>query len=133
MQVNGKTSTLTTQGFSLLEVLVSITILSVIGLSLVRSTITSMTLREKIIRDNTALELALDTLENYASVNPSTLDDSADSTTSYTVGPATYSVTIDVSVNSDSSRTVDVSVSCPQVALGGNAYVSGTFTPWGEV
>ena len=123
----------------LVEVLVSLFFLSVVSMGMYRSTLTSIFSREHSVRNSVAMQIATDSLEALAAVNPGTLSDDNDVTeesqdaekyvTRYNVQ---YQRLIDVSVNSnDDSRTLKVTVRCLNEHFGGKAEVSLTLIPWG--
>ena len=67
-------------GVSLIEVLVALVIFSIMGLSVAYSTMAKMNAQARNVRNNLALQIAMDSLEQYAAIDPDTLDDTDDST-----------------------------------------------------
>lgn len=122
----------TERGFSIVEVLVSISILAVVGLSIASSTINSYVFLKRSFRSSLASQLALDKLELLATVNPDTLTTANNSTeTNLKRDSVTFTRTTTITVNADNSRTVSVSVSSTS-GSGGKASFTTTLPQWGN-
>jgi len=121
------------QGFSLIEVLVAMVILSVVGLAVANNTIKSYSFMKRSIRNSLATQLALDKLEMVSAVNPTTLD-SSDNTveTSVISKNISFTRTTTITVNSDNSRTVTVEVNGNTESLGGRAIYTNRLSLWGN-
>lgn len=122
----------TEAGFSLLEILVTTALLSIVGLGLALSTVTSFNTFNRSVRHALATDLVLDKLEQFAATNPSTLSAANDETnTAVTERGISFNRTTTVTVNVDGSRTAAVSVSCTNTFLQCSASFTNTFVPWG--
>ena len=118
-------------GFSLIEVLVSISILAVVGLAVATSTIRSYVFLKQSTRSSLASQLALDKIEMLATVDPTTLTAANNSTEpSVNRNGVTFSRSTVITVNSDGSRTATVTV-LPLSGTGGRATFTTTFAQWG--
>jgi type II secretory pathway pseudopilin PulG len=117
-------------GSIILEVLVAIVILSIMGLALVQSILMSLRTREHAVRTSLAMQVASDSLEEVSATNPSMLSDANDRNDQVTRAGVSFTRLIDVTVNADGSRTIDVSVVGTTTKLGGKANLSVTVIPW---
>ena len=120
----------TQKGSIILEVLVGVILLAIMGLGLTRSMLMSLKTREHSVRSSFAMQIAADTLEEYSAINPSSLDDTNDLTDVVTRLGVNFNRVVDVTVNSDSSRTIDVTVTAVTTKLGGKADLSVIVIPW---
>lgn len=119
------------EGFSLLEILFGILLVSVMAMGIVKSTTLAMQTREKTIRDSGAMKLALISLEQYSSSDPADLSDANDLTETVNLYGVQFTRTIDITENTDGSKTVDVSVVNSKGYLG-SANLSVTLIDWGS-
>ena len=117
-------------GFSIMEVLVGLLLLSMMGLGLTMSTTMATRTRGVTVRDSAAMQIAMEALENLSSSDPTGLDNNDDSTTSIERAGNVYSRQIDVTVNADHTRTVAITVTGAQASLGGSVSLSETLIPW---
>ena len=116
----------TQQGNSIVEVLVTISLLAISGLAVAQSTIRAFSSLNRSYRTSLAGQVALDRMEILAERDPSTLENSLDETNEAVVmSGATFYRSTSIVVNSDGSRTVTVSVRSPQ-NLSGKATLSTT-------
>ena len=120
----------TQRGSIILEVLVGVILLAIMGLGLTRSMLMSLKTREHSVRSSFAMQIAADTLEEYSAINPSSLDDTNDLTDVVTRLGVNFNRVVDVTVNSDNSRTIDVTVEAVTTKLGGKADLSVIVIPW---
>lgn len=120
-------------GFSLVEVMVAILILSVISLGSAYCTIMSLKVEKRNVRNAVAQELAVQKMEELAAMNPSSLS-SANSVTesNVTYKNISYTRTTSISVNADNSRSITVTVNGNNSSLGGSASISTTYALWGR-
>ncbi len=117
--------------FSMVETLVSIVLLGIMALGVANSSIFSMKMAKRGERSSIAAQLALARLEEFASIDPSTLDDDFDeNTTGIEVENISFTRNVDVTENADGSRTVTVTVFNEEESLGGRAIYSSTFFLW---
>ena len=120
------------KGFFLMEVLVVICLFAILGLSIAQSNQTAVRMRGMAVHDSVAMQLAMESLENYASLDPATLNADDNYSDQVTRSGIKFQRTLTVNVNSDTSRTISVAVTGLNSALGGSANVSGTFALWGS-
>lgn len=120
----------TEQGSIIIEVLVGIIILSIMALGLMRSTLMSLRIREHSVRSSYAMQIAADTIETYSAINPSSLTDSNDLTDVVTRIGVSFNRVVNVTVNADDSRTIDVAITPVTIKLGGQADLSVVVIPW---
>lgn len=122
---------LSNHGFGLLEILVSIVIMGLISLGLAYSMATSFKVSNRTVHHAVAAQLAQETMEDYFSIDPQSLDDTDDFTDTVTYDGDSYTRTVDITVNTDRSRTVEISIIGVNSLLGGSATVSNSFALWG--
>ncbi|NMC64511.1 MAG: prepilin-type N-terminal cleavage/methylation domain-containing protein [SAR324 cluster bacterium] len=122
------------QGFSLIEVMATILILAVTGLAIARSTIVSYRIMHRNERNAIALQLALQAMEEYATLSPVTLSASNDRSEPLVIyNNMKFARTSTVTVNGDNSRTVSIVVTPVDSELGGAATLTNTFPLWGTM
>lgn len=120
-------------GFSIMEVMVAVVILALVGLASAKNSIMSMSTFKRSMRNSIAMQLAVEKLEELGSVNPTTLDNSDDSTEANVVEDnITFTRVTQVTQNADESRTVTVTVNANDADLGGTYEVTNTFPLWGN-
>ena len=117
-------------GFSLIEVLVAMALLSVVMLSLSYNVIVSYRLMKRNERNSIAQQLAFEKMEQLAAVRPLSLSSANDLTETKVRSNISFTRTTTVLVNTDTSRTVTVSVNNNVHSLGGSASVTNTFVSW---
>ena len=121
------------QGFSLLDVLTSTTISSVVAMGLTQSAMLSFHYNHKSVVDSVATQLALETLEDYALIDPEPLDNDSDVTElSIQRAGITFQRQIDVTINPDRSRQVDVTVTATATKVPSEVQLGKAFALWGE-
>jgi Tfp pilus assembly protein PilV len=120
-------------GLSVVEVLVAIALLAISGLAVAQSTIRSFSYLNQSYRTSLASQIALERLELLAQRDPSTLVESESESATQVVhsGLTFYRSTL-ISINTDGSRTVSVTVNSPS-GTQGKAALSTTFALWGDV
>lgn len=121
-------------GFSLIEVLVSISILSIVALGIGAGMIVGLKTYKK-AQVNAALRtLAKEQLETMAGINPQEIDDTYDDNetglTVSSISNMTFSRETDVTVNADNSRTVVVTVASEHSGFTKQLLMQSTFTRW---
>jgi len=97
-------------GFSMIEALVSLAIFLLFFLGLATYMQLAIWSRGKIKREITAQALVLDKIEEFSMINPLQLTDNNDLTEEIKEDNHSYTRIIDITVNADKSRSVDVSV-----------------------
>lgn len=115
------------KGSSLISILMSIAIVAIMGISVSQSSAMAIRMRHKALNDSLALQLAQETIEDFATVDMSTLNDGQVINNSTSKGERTFNIQSTVSVNADNTRTITVSVSLETPTLGGNASLQNTF------
>lgn len=114
-----------------MEVLVSLVLLSLVAFNLAYSSVFSMKTFKRTLRHTLAAELAMEKMEELSATNPSSLDNNDDlQEPNVEAEGIRFSRATDITVNSDGSRTVTVTVTGDEQSLGGNATFSTTFALW---
>ena len=121
------------KGFSVIEVLVALVILSIVGLAAARNSIMSMVVLKRSIRTSVATQLAIEKLEELGSIDPVSLDSTDNSNeTNLLVDKMQFTRTATITVNADGSRSVSVVVTISDAQLGGTHTASSRFPLWGN-
>jgi Tfp pilus assembly protein PilX len=118
------------KGSFLMEMLVVIFLLGFLGYGLMKSHHAMLQARARNIYHTLSFELAQNSLEELATVDPSTLSSASNSTENIVRANYNFVRTVEVNVNSDSSRTVDVTVTPVNAKLGSELMLSAIFAPW---
>ena len=103
--------TLNEKGISLIEILFGLLLVSVVAMGIVQSSTIALKSRTKSIKDTAAMQLALQSLENFSAIDPENLSDSDDLTEVLESRGIEYTRVVDITENDDKSKTVFVSVS----------------------
>lgn len=123
-------------GISILEVIIGMFLLAVISLSLARSIATAFQNYKNTQITAAMRNFAHNRLELYAAINPQSMDDSSHDDTennltiSYISSNVTFNRITDVIVNSDDSRTIEVSVTCNHPKFNKTITEQTTFSRW---
>lgn len=117
-------------GVSLIELMVTVLLLTVIGAAATASTITYLHARKRAMNDSLALQLAQERIEEFAAVDPVRFSDGDSWTEIETRLGLAFTRVSTISLNADNSRTVVVQVSPNQETDGGSATISASFVPW---
>jgi len=118
------------KGFTSIELLVAISILSIVALAVSINTVKSFVFLKRGIRTSYATELAQDKIEYFAAMDPTNLSSANNQTeTNLVFNKVTFTRTSTVTSNSDGSRTVSVTVSGSH-GLGGRATMATTLPLW---
>lgn len=120
------------KGFTLIETLVAVALIAITMLALGQSVATADRSMKRGYRNSTALELAVQKLEQLGAVDPSTLSAASGGTETLTSNGISFTRVTTVTVNADNSRSVTVQVT-GTLGKGGNATLSNTFSEWGNV
>lgn len=119
-------------GFTLIESLAAVTIMSFIGLAVLQSSLVGIRTNNKNMLSALATELAQDTLENYSCSDPESFSDGTSTTDEVSFHGKRFTRTVSISINSDRSREVDVKIE----SLGGLINVvfeaSNSYPLWGQ-
>jgi Tfp pilus assembly protein PilV len=114
------------------EALVAMLLLSILGLGMAKSMILAIHTIRRSDRNAVALQLAQRKMEEFAMVNPSSLTNANDQTESnLQVRNMAFTRSSDVTVNSDASVTVLVTVSPSVAGRGKTVALTSTFPVWG--
>ena len=120
-------------GSSLMEILVALAFIAVVTLAFASSSKTSYKSFQHSSYNRSASRLASQTMEDLTSQSPGTLSDLDDLTENSVVdGTKTFSRTVDVTVNSDSTRTLSVTVTSNHSLYPVSVSLQSTVAPWGE-
>lgn len=120
-------------GFGLFEILVSIFLIMVVSMGIASNTIGALHIAKKTEINFLASNLALSKIEDLAAYDVAELDSSFNAVESEvtTEGTAlTFTRTTVVSINADSSRTIDVTVSSNSTVIPTAVDFSTTFSLW---
>lgn len=121
------------QGFSLLEVMVSIGLFAVMASAISGSLTTAMRVAKLTEIHFVASSLAAGKIEELSSVDPLDLDSSDNQTESAVVVDGynmSFTRTTAITINADNSRTITVNVSSNNPGLPNNVNFSTTFALW---
>lgn len=121
------------KGFMLIELLVIVALLAIFALTMLQANMTSMRSRGKAQLYSYASQIAAESLEEYAAIDPINLDNTDDYADTVERLGHQFSRTVDVTVNSDSSRTVVVTVSSSNPLYPTSVSVQGVFAMWGSL
>lgn len=116
----------------LIEILVVITLFAVFGLAVAKSHIVSSKTALRALHNSMAMQLAIDELESYASVDPTTISASDSYADTLARDDVTFSRTVTFTVNSDGSRTIRVRIDGGTSDTDGHALVSTKYSMWGS-
>lgn len=119
------------KGFFLIEVLVIILLFSIVGYSFLSSGTYMSKNLELNIHNGVATQIALDELEKFSRVDPSTLTE-ANSYSDIAVRDAmSFNRGVNIAVNLDGSRTVTVQLQGVSPKELGSASISNNYALWG--
>ena len=120
-------------GFSMMEVLAAMTLLSIVGLAISNSMIVAIRFQKIAEVGNMAKNLAVSKAEELSGVQLTALSDTYDATENNLVvgsGKIKFTRVTNITVNSDGSRTVDVTVSSTSKYLPKAVKYTTRFAPW---
>lgn len=119
-------------GFSVLEVLLAIGFLAIVATGVAANTVLSYQLTKRAIRAEIASELARSRFEELVATDPATLNEGNNQNESGIVaGGVSFSRQTIVTVNSDGSRRLQVSVSPTDGSRGRSVQYEETVSLWG--
>jgi prepilin-type N-terminal cleavage/methylation domain-containing protein len=121
------------EGFALVEVLVSITILAIISLGVTKNLVAALRTAKFTELNHAASSLAISKVEELAAVDVNSLDSSysgTESAVSWTGLNISFTRQTTVTVNADESRTVAVVVSSNNPRMTTSVDFSTTFANW---
>jgi Tfp pilus assembly protein PilV len=120
-------------GSSLLEVLVSISLLAISGLAISMNSIMALKTLKFVELNHIASTLAISKLEEFASIDAADISPAMNETEPAVVWPdslITFHRTSTVVVNADQSRTVTVAVSNNETPMNTSVELENTFAVW---
>uniref|UniRef100_A0A0A8KXI2 Putative metalloprotease n=1 Tax=wastewater metagenome TaxID=527639 RepID=A0A0A8KXI2_9ZZZZ len=121
------------KGISLLEVIIGILFTAIVAMGITKSTIGAEKIAGKTTHNSEAMQIGLEILEQYASIDPQTLDDADDlPETEVTRNNRRYKRAINITINPDRSRSVAVRVKSVSPLINLDFTVEDTFALWGE-
>ena len=95
----------------MVELLVTTFILSFISLGVAKSTVVAYKTSNHTRAESVAMQMAIETMEEYTSINPQTLADDSDTTDPIIVREGlSFSRVVDVTIDANRSRNVQVTV-----------------------
>jgi prepilin-type N-terminal cleavage/methylation domain-containing protein len=121
------------KGSTLIEVLVAISLFSIVGLGLAQSAQMGLLFQKRSEIGDMAKNLAISKAETLSGVEISQLNDTYDTTeNSVTVSghKIIFKRVTDITVNSDGSRTIDITISSTSAYLPQPVSYSTRFAPW---
>ena len=120
------------KGTSIIEVLVMLSFAAILGLGLTYSLIMSYRSAHKNAYHSAAMQLAIEKLEELKGVDPTDLTSADNQTESnVAVGQMRFTRVSTISVNTDRSRSVLVTVTSNNDAVTAQATISDIFALWG--
>jgi prepilin-type N-terminal cleavage/methylation domain-containing protein len=121
------------RGTSLLEVLAVMVLFAIMALALMRTSAAALSMRGHTQMRSLMRQIAGEGMEEMAAQNPINLTDADDASASLTRAGLAFTRAIDVTVNADGSRTVDVTVTSTNSKFGRTVTISSTFALWGSL
>lgn len=119
------------KGLAMLDILGALMFLGIVLGVYVKNSASTYKAVDKNGRYVRSLNIAQQSLESFMQVNPATLSDSDDVNDIVKEAGISYSRTIDITVNSNLSRTIDVSVSALNSSRAATVNLSHTTSLWG--
>lgn len=123
-------------GFGMIEVLVSLTIFSIVALGFTKNLMTTMAQHKYVLVNEAMHDLAIERIEIYSSINPLEMDSASHDETENTasveyLSNMTFTRVTDVTENADGSREIDVTVSPNHARYSSKSVnLSTTFIRW---
>lgn len=105
---------------------------AIVGLSITFSNVMMLSGRGRVRHNSLASQIAIETLEEFAGLDPSTLGDSNDSSSDLSRDGVDFHRSVNVTASADGSRTIAVVVTCPLCRYGGTASLANNFPLWGS-
>lgn len=119
------------RGFSLIESLVSLSLVSITLVSLSQGVHTAFFSAKRVVRESLGFELARKRLEELEALPTASLTTTLNGTSTVSSGGVRFTVQTTVVVNTDNSRTVTVLVT-GTAGMGGNCTLTQTFSELGN-
>lgn len=121
------------RGFLMIELMLVIVLLALFGLSLLRANIMTLTSRGTAELQSLAAQLAAEAVEEYAGIDPINLDNADDRDDVVVRRNHRFARSINVTVNSDQSRTVSVDITSLNPRFRASVNYSSRFAMWGSL
>lgn len=119
------------KGLAMLDIMGALMFLGIVLGVYVRSSATNYKSVDKNARYVRALNIAQQSLESLLQVNPASLSDDDDVTDTVKEDGISYSRIIDITINPNLSRTIDVRISSVNESRTSNVNLSHTTSLWG--
>src|SRR6185312_10253045 len=116
------------RGTSMFELMVALTLFSIVALALCGSTGFAYRVQAKTNGSSVAMQIALETLESYVKLDPLTLSAVTNSSSTVSRGTTTYTQVVNITVNTDNSRTINVAVTDDDPVIKSSVSIQGTYT-----
>ena len=121
------------KGMSLLEVIIGLMFTAIVAMGITKSTLVSEKVAGRTTHNSEAMQIGLEILEQYASIDPQTLDDTDDlSELELSRNGHRFTRAVNITINADRSRTVAVRVKSVSPLINLDLSVEDTFALWGE-
>lgn len=127
-----QTLTSNQQGFSLIEAIISLFLVSTMALSICNSSLTSLKVLSRSEYNNYATQLAMRKMEEWSAKNPTSYSGGTTTENDVIIDKVKFDRVSIVAVNADSSRTVTVTVTAQRAGFSGLASFSNTYALWGK-
>lgn len=120
-------------GFTITEVLVSISLLALLGLGVTNSAISSLRFSKYMEVHHVASSLAISKMEEIGALNTVDIDTGLSATENSVVWPGltfAFTRTTAVTMNADNSRSVDVTVTSNDAPIPASVTFTSTYALW---
>lgn len=125
-------SGLRAHGEGLVEVMFSLVLFALIGLGFAYSGITASNTSGRNFQSAAAMKLALEKMEEFVRINPQDLSDADDATeSSVQSGNMSFTRTTDVTINTDRTRSVEITVISNVPNSDTAVTIANSFALWG--
>ena len=119
-------------GISIIEILMAIIFTSIVAMAIAKSTIIAQRMAYKTDHRSVAMQLMIETLEQYGRINPETFSPSLNVTDQpIEKDGVNFKISLSFETNPDRSREVTVSIQDPIPLSGFTITQTGTYTLWG--
>lgn len=119
------------KGLAILDIMGALMFLGIVLGIYARSAATNYKSVDKNARYIRSLNIAQQSLESLLQVNPATLSDANDVNDTVKEDGISYTRNIDITINANLSRTIDISVSARNVSRAANVNLTHTTSLWG--
>jgi len=120
------------KGSTLIELLVALGIVGVMNLAIAQSAILSAASQGFAENRSLAMQMAMNEIERYAAIDPTLLTAASGSTDTVMREGKQFTRVTTVTVNPDSTRTINVEVTNVVAHLRGHVVLEETFPLWGS-